>query len=136
MEQSTKMALFEALLEEVAEQAGDITPEVLSVFYQAHPEAVGLFAEKRLEEMMVSQALHCVLVWLSRPMEIKILLRETIAHHNEVFAVSALWFTGLFESLMATLEAHSGRCGEEARMLLHELRDELLAEVAQASSLG
>ena len=98
-----KSILFESILEKAADQLGDINPIVLEKFYVLHPEAVGLFPEKRLELTMIDQALYCVSVWLQRPMEIDILLRETVDHHGNCLRVPVKQFAGLFESLVTTL---------------------------------
>ncbi|MFA5628625.1 MAG: hypothetical protein WC965_14300, partial [Thiohalomonadaceae bacterium] len=103
MSVNEKNALYESILYTVAEKARDINPLVLEKFYELHPEALGLFPEKRLELMMIDQALYCVSVWLQRPMEIEILLRETLEHHRYTLQVPVTQFAGLFESLVTTL---------------------------------
>lgn len=89
MEQEQKLKTLESVLEAVSESVGDITPIVLDNFFAQYPDARELFNEKRLEQMMVDQALYCAMVWFKRPMEVKILLRETICHHHGVFKVPA-----------------------------------------------
>tara|TARA_R110000772_G_C13308774_1_gene439632 strand:- start:198 stop:683 length:486 start_codon:yes stop_codon:yes gene_type:complete len=126
--------LFEAILEKAAEQLGDINPLVLEKFYALHPEAVGLFPERRLELMMIDQALYCVSVWLQRPMEIDILLRETVDHHGNCLRVPVKQFAGLFESLVATLREVVPAADLVSFAVLDSINHDLQALVLEAGA--
>lgn len=132
MSQTEKCALFESILEQIAEKAGDINPQVLEKFYELHPEAVGLFPEKRLELMMIDQALYCVSVWLVRPIEIEILLRETVDHHGNCLRVPVNQFAGLFDALITVFKSFVPRGDLRATTLLESINTDLRLLLAEA----
>lgn len=127
-----KRILFETVLENVAEKAGDINPQVLDKFYELHPEAVGLFSGKRLELMMIDQALYCVSVWLVRPIEIEILLRETVDHHGNCLRVPVSQFSGLFKALIQVFKSYVPSGDLRSITLLESINNDLQMLLAEA----
>ncbi|MGL4566753.1 MAG: hypothetical protein ACRCVD_15770 [Halioglobus sp.] len=91
-------ALLEHTLTRAAEQIGDITQPVMSLYYQRHPEARTAFEahcqgnRAALEGDMVERILYCLMYWLESPGEIEIMLAGSVIHHADTLQVTPLWF--------------------------------------------
>lgn len=104
MDIDTKATLLETSLERAADRLGDITDPVMERYYAVHPGARESFREHglgntvKLEAEMVESVLYCLMSWLDRPEEVRILLDTTVPHHEETLHVDNNWFTGLIDA--------------------------------------
>ena len=104
MNREQKLALVEKSLERTADQLGDITNAVISRYYALHPDARASFAEHglgnavKLETEMVDSVLYCLMNWIDRPEEIRIMFGSTVPHHEETLHVHIDWFSGLVDA--------------------------------------
>ncbi|HEY9090319.1 hypothetical protein [Parasphingorhabdus sp.] len=104
MDEETKLALLETSLERAADRLGDITDPVMARYYKIHPGARESFREhglgnsKKLEAEMVESVLYCLMTWLDRPEEIRIMFGSTVPHHEDTLAVNSDWFSGLVDA--------------------------------------
>jgi len=104
MDIDTKATLLETSLERAADRLGDITNPVMERYYAVHPGARESFREHglgntvKLEAEMVESVLYCLMSWLDRPEEVRILLDTTVPHHEETLHVDNNWFTGLIDA--------------------------------------
>jgi hypothetical protein len=99
--------LIDLSLTRAAEKLGDITDPVMDCFYQNFPEAqatfetLGLGNRRKLEAEMIGIVVYCLMNWLDRPSEIRILLGDSVPHHQDTLHVDHSWYNGLVN---ATIE--------------------------------
>lgn len=104
MDRTQKLALVETSLERTADQLGDITNPVIERYYAMHPDARASFDEHglgnavKLETEMVDSVLYCLMNWIDRPEEIRIMFGRTVPHHEETLHVHIDWFGGLVDA--------------------------------------
>ena len=107
MDSNEKLFLIETRLERIAEQLGDITAPVMTLFYQRYPAIKAVFAELGcgdpvlLEAQMIENILYCFMVWFKAPAEIRILLAESAIHHLMTLSVALDVYTGLMTATWA-----------------------------------
>jgi hypothetical protein len=92
MEPGQKLAMVEDILFRAAEDIGDITAPVMENFYHRSEGGRELFElhsrhMDQLEGLMVEQSLYCLMQWFKSPVEIEILLSETVPHHKETLKI-------------------------------------------------
>ena len=99
MEKSTDAELIDRCLAFAADKIGDLHPPVLEKYHDRLPGAKAELARHddsgELEHSMVEQALYCLMTWFVRPMEVQIVLRETVPHHIQTLMVPLLESVGL-----------------------------------------
>ncbi len=101
MDKAQKLAIVETSLERAAEQLGDISTPVMERYYLAFPDAQTSFEEHGLgntaglEAEMLDSVLYCLMNWLDRPEEIRIMFGSTVPHHEDALHVRYEWFSGL-----------------------------------------
>jgi hypothetical protein len=140
MNNSAKLQVLESVLERAADELGDITPAVLSNFYNAHPGSRELFGHhggqnmSRMEADMVESALYCLMTWFDRPVEIEIMFTHTIPHH-EMLDIPVDQFAGLLESTIRVLGETLPADDKQGALVWSELEHSLL-ELARNSSLS
>lgn len=106
-----RIALFDALLERAAGELGDLNAPLIDRFYRRFPEARQCFERHalgdraRLEAGMVDATLYCVMHWLERPAEVRLILSDQVPHHCDTLGVELGWFAGLVEELVALIAA-------------------------------
>jgi len=104
---NTSTELLEQTLTRAAEQIGDITQPVMSLYYQRYPDAITAFDahaqgnRTALEGDMVERILYCLMHWLDSPGEIEIMLTGSVIHHADTLLVTPTWFE---EMLRATAD--------------------------------
>lgn len=95
---ATQLALVERSLERAGDALGDITAPLMARFYAAHPAAQasfehhGLGKRDLLEAEMVGNVLYCLMTWFERPEEIRIILYDSVPHHQETLKVQPDWY--------------------------------------------
>ena len=100
-DRQANLALIERSLERAGEAIGDITAPLMARFYAAHPAAQasfelhGLGKRALLEAEMVGNVLYCLMTWFERPEEIRIILYDSVPHHQETLKVDASWYEGM-----------------------------------------
>lgn len=103
------LKLVEAALERVAEQLGDVTPQVMARFFARCPDAEASFADHwpqnpaRLQAEMVDNALYCVMTWFERRAEIEIILYTSVPHHKETLKIPSEWYRELLSAAVDVL---------------------------------
>ena len=108
---NTSLDVFESVLELAAEELGDITQPVMDVYYEKFPEAIASFKEHgldnvaRLEATMVETVVYTLMTWFERPVEIEIMLRESVPHHMHVLKIPMNIFYGLVDCTMDIIES-------------------------------
>lgn len=108
---SGRTALFDAVLERAAGELGDLTAPLIDRFYRRFPEARQCFERHalgdraRLEAATVDASLYCVMHWLERPAEVRLILSDQVPHHCDTLGVDLGWFAGLVEELVALIGA-------------------------------
>jgi len=111
MEQISPAELMERSLERVVEQLGDPCEPVLERFYERYPaareafERLGLGAPTKLEQQMFEQALYCLMTWIERPEEVRIVLNSSVPHHRQTLEVVLEWYDGLIGATCAVLRS-------------------------------
>lgn len=127
------------VLEQAAESVGDITQPVLELLYQRMPESRLAFEQHggkkigELEASMVEQVLYCLMTWYERPVEVEIILRETVPHHIETLDIPQDVFHGLLRATLDVLESSVIELDAAQRESLADLRSEL-GDIIEASS--
>jgi hypothetical protein len=80
--------LMEAILQQAADELGDITEAVMALYYSRQPEASAVFQQLatgevvKLEANMVDSALYCLMTWTVRPAEVEITYMDVVSHHQ------------------------------------------------------
>ncbi len=131
-----KLAVVEKILERAAEKIGDITAPTMTNFYGRHPGGRELFAEHarrldHLEGLMVEQSVYCLMQWFVSPMEIEILLRDTVPHHKHTLKIPTSAYS---ELLIATADTIGNTIPAEntrEKSVWNELCGQLLTAIAQ-----
>lgn len=106
---ATPAELLDTLLQRAADQLGDLRPHVMARFYGRFPEAFAIFEtesaghRERLEGDMVEQTLYCLMTWVVRPTEIRIVLQSTVPHHDAALHVPETLFTGFVDAVVETI---------------------------------
>ena len=141
MESPDKLQLLMDSLERCAEELGDITPAVMTAYYQSFPEAFERFntlypnEHERLEGEMVEQVLFCLMRWYEAPGEIKITIISTVFHHIETLHVDAAMFTGLITAVCDTVVGTIPGDKPAERAVWDELQAILADMVAQSGAM-
>lgn len=108
---AAKRALVERSLERAGDMLGDITQPLIDRFYAAYPAAQASFEHhglgKRglLEAEMVGNVLYCLMIWFERPEEIRIILYDSVPHHQETLKVEADWYEGMLYAGIDLIES-------------------------------
>lgn len=104
------LELVDEILTRAADEMGDITEPVMALYYQQHPDAKESFEQhgagnrEQLEGMMVGNALYCLMYCLRSPEEIRILLRDSVPHHDETLKVPPVWYLDLVDVTAELIE--------------------------------
>lgn len=104
MSPAEKMALVEQTLNRAADELGDVTPQSMARFYGRFPTARATFERlsrgdlAQLEGQMVENSLLCLLNWFESPAEIKIMLSDSVPHHQTTLSVPAEWYGELIDA--------------------------------------
>lgn len=105
MTENERQATLDSIMMRASDTLGDITPDTLSIFYHRYPDAKSLFEywggirRDRLETEMIAQGLYCLMYFYDRPVEISIILRDTVPYHRLVLNVPPETFLGLIVAL-------------------------------------
>lgn len=135
-----KKALLYSSLERAAEHLGDITPQVMALYYERYPDARQRFDELnnrgrlRLEGEMVEQVLYCLMTWYDSSGGIESILVNTIPHHVDTLNVRPQLFseliTAVCDTVTVTIPLHE--TGElSVWRKLHETMKSLVEEGAR-----
>jgi hypothetical protein len=134
--ETDRAAVLESLLLRAAERLGDLRPHVMAHFYRRFPEALAVFEtesaghRETLEGQMVAQTLWCLMTWVERPIEVRIVLQTTVPHHAAALQVPAPLFAGFIDAVVETIGETIAAEAAEERALLDSIHHGLLAEVA------
>ncbi len=133
-----KIMLLETSLERTAEQLGDITAPVMKRYYEIHPGARASFREHglgntvKLEAEMVESVVYCLMNWLDRPQEIRIMFGSTVPHHEETLHVKTDWFRGLVDAAVHVIAQTIPIARQDERNLLEEIHQGINNLIADA----
>ena len=139
-DRQAKLALVEKSLERAAGAVGDITAPLMARFYAAHPAAEasfehhGLGKRALLEAEMVGNVLYCLMTWFERPEEIRIILYDSIPHHQETLKVDAGWYQGMLWAGIELIEATLPEEAVDERAAWEAMRVGLAETIAKARS--
>ena len=103
---TSKADVFATTLERAANALGDLNPALMERLYRRFPEAReafvrhGLGNPAKLEAAMVDATLYCVMQWLERPSEVRLIFADQVPHHCETLQIEREWFAGLVEELV------------------------------------
>lgn len=138
MDLNTKMTLLETSLERAADALGDITDPVMERYYAVHPGAQASFRQHglgntvKLEAEMVESVVYCLMNWLDRPQEIRIMFGSTVPHHEETLHVDSDWFSGLVDAATHVITETIPEMKQDERKLLEEIHQGVNALIADA----
>lgn len=127
MNMDEKTALLETSLERAADKLGDITDPVMNRYYAEHPGARESFREHglgntvKLEAEMVESVVYCLMTWLNRPEEIRIMFGSTVPHHEETLHVNSDWFSGLVDAAVHVINETIPEAQQDERALWEEI---------------
>jgi hypothetical protein len=139
-DRAAKLALVERSLERAAGAIGDITAPLMARFYAAHPAAEasfehhGLGKRALLEAEMVGNVLYCLMTWFERPEEIRIILYDSVPHHQETLKVEAGWYEGMLWAGIELIEETLPLDAADERAAWEEMRAGLAETIAKARS--
>jgi hypothetical protein len=139
-DRAAKLELIERSLERAAETVGDITAPLMARFYAAHPAAEasfehhGLGKRALLEAEMVGNVLYCLMTWFERPEEIRIILYDSIPHHQETLKVEPGWYEGMLWAGIDLIEDTLPEDADDERAVWEEMRAGLAETIAKARS--
>lgn len=130
--------LIDRCLEFTAEQYGDLHPPVLEKYYERLPGAKAELERHdnsgELQHSMVEQALYCLMTWFVRPMEVQIVLRDTVPHHIQTLDVPLRYFEGLMNAFLDVVEEAVPLKAEAELKTLNKLRKEIQLTLQEAAS--
>ncbi|MGI9295192.1 MAG: hypothetical protein ACR2PS_14530 [Pseudomonadales bacterium] len=136
MDKATDAELIDRCLEFAAEKLGDLHPPVLEKYHARLPGAKTELARHdssgELEHSMVEQALYCLMTWFVRPMEVQIVLRETVPHHIQTLEVPLPYLEELINALIDVVGEAVPLTAEVERMTLNKMREELQLTLREA----
>ncbi|MEW4466504.1 hypothetical protein AB1K62_01560 [Parasphingorhabdus sp. JC815] len=138
MVEEDKQALLETSLERAADRLGDITDPVMNRYYAVHPGARKSFQEHglgntvKLEAEMVESVVYCLMTWLDRPEEIRIMFGSTVPHHEEALAVNSDWFSGLVDAAVHVIVETIPDTHQDEHALWQEIHKGLSDLIADA----
>lgn len=127
MDMDAKTTLLETSLERAADKLGDITDPVMNRYYAVHPGARESFREHglgntvKLEAEMVESVVYCLMTWLDRPEEIRIMFGSTVPHHEETLHVNSDWFSGLVDAAVHVINETIPDAQQNERALWDEI---------------
>lgn len=126
-----QLVIVEQILMRAAEEIGDITGPVISLYYERFPGARDQFEHHKrgdigqLEGEMVERALYCLMTWFESPGEVEILLSGSVLHHNDTLKVAPEYYGGLINATADVLEGVICRENATEVTTWRELRNEL-----------
>jgi hypothetical protein len=138
MNREEKTALLETSLERAADRLGDITDPVMTRYYAVHPGARESFREHglgntvKLEAEMVESVLYCLMTWLDRPEEIRIMFGSTVPHHEDTLAVHSNWFSGLVDAAVHVIRETIPETQKDEHAVWDEIHKDLSDLIADA----
>lgn len=133
-----KTALLETSLERAADRLGDITNPVMDRYYILHPGARASFREHglgntvKLEAEMVESVLYCLMNWLDRPQEIRVMFGSTVPHHEETLHVNSDWFRGLVDAAVHVIVETIPEAAQDEREVWEDIHQGVNALIADA----
>ena len=139
-DRQAKLALIEHSLEREADALGDITAPLMARFYADHPAAEasfehhGLGKRALLEAEMVGNVLYCLMTWFERPEEIRIILYDSVPHHQETLKVEPDWYEGMLYTGIDLIEATLPDDADDERAAWAAMRAGFAETIARARS--
>jgi len=129
MTKATDAELIYRCLEFTAEKIGDLHLPVLEEYHRRLPGAKAQLSRHdnsgQLEHTMVEQALYCLMTWFERPMEVEIVLRDTVPHHIQTLDVPFPYLEELINALVCVVAEAVPPTAEAERATLYKLHKEL-----------
>ena len=104
MDKIRKLELMNAALERCADRLGDVTAPIMARYYALYPGGRAAFERwadgnlPRLEGSMVENTLYCLMTWLERPTEVKIILEQSLPHHHHTLHIPPALFSQFVEA--------------------------------------
>ena len=136
MEKSTDAELIDRCLAFAADKIGDLHPPVLEKYHDRLPGAKAELARHddsgELEHSMVEQALYCLMTWFVRPMDVQIVLRETVPHHIQTLMVPLPYLEQPITALIDVVGEAVPLTAEAELMTLNKLQKELQLTLREA----
>lgn len=131
MQTGEKQQLVETILHRTAEEIGDITEPVMSLYYQRLPDALEHFEHhalgnlKGLEGEMVERALYCLMIWFESPGEIEIMLSGSVPHHQDTLKIPPQYYLELINATADVIADTIPPGNPDEAAVWTELRSEL-----------
>ena len=138
-ESEQRQALIETSFYRAAECLGDITPNVVELYYQRFPaarerfEALSCDNRRQLEGEMVEQTVYCMLQYHEAPTEIDIVFFSTLPHHVETLQIPLRFFTGFLDCVTDVVKATIPPDHHDELSAMEELSAKLHAPIDTAS---
>lgn len=139
MQEDSNAKLIENILENAAEQLGDITPMVMARFYSSFPEAKQSFEHhgsdnpEKLEGLMVENSLYCLMQWCEHQYDVVILLNNSVPHHNDTLNVPPSWYTGFIQATADVVADTIAETKQAEREVWRETAQKLNLTIEEAS---
>ncbi|GAA4036511.1 hypothetical protein [Parerythrobacter jejuensis] len=128
---SNRPAIAETSMERLAELRGDITKDVLEIYYRRFPDAResfrvhGLGDVAELEGRMVTTTAFNLLTWAQDRPVAMIEQGTTIVHHHDTLLVGPQWYLGMIDAVLEVLFETIPTSATEERALWFRVRAEI-----------
>ncbi|TNE33667.1 MAG: hypothetical protein EP350_03670 [Alphaproteobacteria bacterium] len=128
-------SLAEMSFERLAEARGDITQDVLEIYYRKLPAGRdsfihhGLGNVPELEGRMVAATAFLLMKWADDPWSAKIEQGTTIVHHNDTLMIPPSMYIGLIDAVLEVLLPTIPSDRESELALWRRVRDEIAAYI-------
>lgn len=138
-EQIGNIEALTTILERASDKLGDLNPALFSRFYSRFPKAREAFrqhslgAPATLEAAMADATLYCVMHWLERPVEVRLILTDQVPHHCGTLGIDQQWFSGLVEEMIALIASTVPQNKPMQKALCERLSTELRNAIEAAN---
>ena len=139
MQSTEKQAVIEAGLDQAFGKLSDITPLVLSAYYDRYPQAKIVFGEHgygqvaQLEASMVDSALYFIETWFQQPKEIEETIEAAIPQH-ESLNIPVPLILGLLGTLLDIIIGSIPSIESNKLSVWEELRQDLKNQIVASSA--
>ncbi|MFA5632615.1 MAG: hypothetical protein WC997_13985 [Porticoccaceae bacterium] len=140
MDTAEKMEIVEKILSRAADQLGDVTTPSMENYYRRFPDAGAAFENHsrhgdraQLEGLMIENSLYCLMYWFESPSEIKIMLEDSVPHHDETLHVTPEWYKELIDATAEVIATTIPRENNQELAVWNELRNDLRTLIDSAA---
>lgn len=128
-------SLAEKSFNRLAEERGDITAEVLEIYYRNLPAGHDSFVHhglgnvSELEGRMVTATVFLLMQWANDPRSARIEQGSTIVHHNDTLVIPPRLYMGLIDAVLEVLLGSIPPDCLDERAFWRGVRDEIVAYI-------